>query len=61
MHGSKGVQDVAFRPAQRRKAQARELRLQLTDIVPAERHVVSEIPGAGKIVFMKRRRTLQQG
>jgi hypothetical protein len=60
MHGLKSIEDMCLRPPQRRKAQTRELRLQLANIVPAERHVVSQISGAGAIGLMKRERALQE-
>jgi len=56
----KSIEDVALGAPQRGEAQTRELRLQLADIVPAERQVVSEISGAGAIRFVKSERTLQE-
>lgn len=54
MHGLKSIEDVTLRAPERGEAQTCEMRLQLADIVPAERQVVSEISGAGAIRFMKR-------
>ena len=54
MHSLKSIEDMALRAPKRREAQTRKMRLQLADIVPAERQVVSEISGAGAIRFMKR-------
>ena len=60
MHGLKSIEDVALRAPERGEAQTRETRLQLADIAPAERQVVSEISGAGAIRFVKSERALQE-
>ena len=61
MHRLHRGQDVALRPPQRRESEQRQLRLQLPDIVPAQRQVMRQIPRAAAMRVIHGQSAFEQG
>jgi hypothetical protein len=60
VHGLDGIEDVALRAAERGETKNGELRLQLPDIMTAQRKIVGKIPGAAAVGFMKSQGAFEQ-
>ena len=61
MHGLHRGQDMTFRAAQRREAEQRKLRLQLTDVMPAQREIVGEISRTAAMRVMHGQSAFEHG
>ena len=61
VHGLHRGQDVTFRAPERRETEQGKLRLQLTDIVPAQREIMGEISRTAAMRFMNGQSALEQG